>query len=173
MCPLDLSFTLLHHLSLFLDSRLSLMSNITIHFEERRKTFARCTKVGKLVEVRLKPLGQAGPGRHVSKPRVQEDDGSVISRVSDDSAHRLVGGPEGLQLIPFLAGHRARAASPLVIQELPLELHPGVLEGRVGEAGDEDGPSAVIRKVQALCNFAPAHGHEAGAPTCPDLLIVL
>ena len=149
------------------------MTHITVHFEERCETFTCSTKVGELIEVRLKPLGQTSPGRHVTKPRVQEDDGAMVSGVPDDPAHRLVGGSEGLKLIPLLAGHLARLHPQLVIQELPLELDPGVLVGGVGEAGDEDGSAPVISKVQTLGHFTSTHGHEAGSPSSPDLLVIL
>ena len=130
------------------------MSNIAVHLEEGSQTFASRSKVRELVKMRLKPFGQTRPRRHVSKPRVKEDDSPMVSRVSDDSTHSLICGSESLELIPFLSRHCGRgAAFPLVIQKLPLELDPGVLEGRVGEPSDQHSPAAIISKVQALGNL--------------------
>ena len=50
----------------------------------------------------------------VAEALVHEDDGSVVIEVADDSTDGLVGGPDGLDLVPLLARHGAFLGLPVL-----------------------------------------------------------
>lgn len=97
----------------------------------------------------------------LSEPLIKQNDRTIVIDMSNHSANSLIDSSLSLQCIPSLPIHLAVSSSKFPVKEVLLDEYFWVKNLRIWDARHDYSSGCIICKIDAFCQFAPAHSKES------------